>query len=147
MDEQNPIIRITNSLRELNQTYFQTTRKEAEACGITQIQYLMLRLLKQYPKIGLNELSELMHTGASTASGVVDRLVQAGLIERDRLETDRRAVVLKLSPEGERLVEVTSERVLKRLSPLLSLSEEDIGHLLRIHAQIVHILQKAREDS
>ncbi|TJY43218.1 MarR family transcriptional regulator [Cohnella pontilimi] len=147
MEEQNPIVRISNSLRELNQTFFQTTRREAEACGTTQIQHLVLRLLKQYPMIGLNELSELMHTGASTASGVVDRLVHAGLIERDRLETDRRAVVLKLSPEGERLVEVTSERLLDRLSPLLSLPEEDVDQLLRIHGQIVQILQKAREES
>ena len=146
MEDQEKIVRITRSLRELNQSYYQATRKDAESCGVTPIQHLALRLLKQYPMIGLGELSDLMYTGASTASGVVDRLVRAGLIVRDRLKEDRRAVVLKLSAEGEELLARTSERILRRLSPLLELSEEDVGHLLRVHGKIIDILQKARGD-
>jgi DNA-binding MarR family transcriptional regulator len=147
MDEgQEKIMSITTSLRELNQNFYQTTRKDAETCGVTQIQYLVLRLLKQYPLIGLNELSDLMHTGASTTSGVVDRLVQAGVILREKPPTDRRAIVLKLSPEGEELMERMGKRIMKRLSPLLQIPDEDIGHLLRIHGQIVSILQQAREE-
>jgi DNA-binding MarR family transcriptional regulator len=147
VDDIKPIIRITDSLRELNQSFLQVTRKEAEACGLTQNQYLVLRKLKENPRIGLNELCDLMHTSASTASGVVDRLVHSGLIVREVPETDRRAVVLKLSPEGQELQKQTSERLMKRLSPLLTLSEDDIGQLLRIHSKIVHILQTVREET
>jgi DNA-binding MarR family transcriptional regulator len=146
VDEQQQILQIANSFREVNQNFYQATRKDAEACGVTPIQYLVLRMLKQYPNIGLNELSELMHTGASTASGVVDRLVQAGLVMRGKPETDRRAVVLNLSSEGEVLLSRTNERIMRRLSSLLELSDADIDHLLRIHQQIAHILQRAREE-
>lgn len=147
MGDHQKIALIVNSLRELNRSYYQATRKDAEACGVTQIQHLVLRILKQYPLIGLNELSDMLHTGASTASGVVDRLVHAGLIVRDRPETDRRAVILKLTEEGEELLARSSERVMKRLSPLLTLSDEDIEHLIRIHGQIITMLQKAKGDN
>ncbi|MBW5444607.1 MarR family transcriptional regulator [Cohnella sp. CFH 77786] len=145
-DRQQRIMQITRSMRELNQSFYHATRKDAEACGITQIQYLVLRALKQHPMIGLGELSDLIYTGASTASGVIDRLVQAGLVVRDRLEEDRRAVALKLSPEGEELLNRVGERMMKRLSPLLQLSEEDVGQLLRIQGQMVNLLQQAREE-
>lgn len=146
MDENQQIMRIMNSLRELNQSFYQATRKEVEAFGITQIQMLVLRMLKQNPLIGLNELSDRMHTSASTTSGLADRLVQAGLIARERPAKDRRAIVLKLTEEGERLLERISECFMNRLSPLWRLSAEDYSHLLRIHGQIVNILQQARED-
>jgi DNA-binding MarR family transcriptional regulator len=146
LDEQQQILRIANSFREVNQQFYQATRKDADVCGVTPIQYLVLRMLKQYPQIGLTELSDLMHTGASTTSGVVDRLVQAALVAREKLSTDRRAIVLKLTPEGEDLITRTNERIMNRLSSLLELSPEDVEHLLRIHRQMVTILQKAREE-
>ena len=147
MDEHQPIIQLMNSMRELNQSFFQATRKDAEAAGITYIQLLALKLLKHNPSIGLGELSERMYASASTTSGVVDRLVQAGLIERERPQSDRRSVVLKLTPEGERILELTSRRIMVRLAPLLQLPEEDFRHLLRIHGKIISILHQAREDN
>lgn len=146
MEENNPIIRIGNSLRELNRAFFNATRKDAELCGVTPIQFLALRLLKHYPLIGLGELSELMHIGASTASGVVDRLVQAGLIRRERTEKDRRAVVLRLSQAGEDLLMQANDRIMKRLSPLMELPAPDVEHLLRIHEIMIDILRKAGEE-
>ncbi|WP_276352534.1 MarR family winged helix-turn-helix transcriptional regulator [Cohnella caldifontis] len=145
MDDRNPIVRIGDSLRELNRVFFHVTRRDCEEFGITPIQFLALRVLKQYPRIGLNELSELMHSGASTVSGVVDRLVQAGFIERERLEKDRRAVELNLSSAGNEMVEQMNDRILDRLSPLLTLSEEDIGHLLRVQGKIIDLLQNGED--
>jgi DNA-binding MarR family transcriptional regulator len=146
MDEQQQILRIANSFRGVTQCFYQATRKDAEASGLTPIQFLVLRMLKQYPQIGLTELSDLMHKGASTTSGVVDRLVHAGLIIREKPETDKRAVILHLTPKGEDLLNRTNERLMRRLSPLLQLSDDDVEHLLRIHQQIIHILLKAREE-
>lgn len=148
VDEQLPFSRIMNSLRELNQSYFQATRKDAESSGVTRTQLMAMKIVQKYPALGLGELSERMHSSPSTVSGIVDRLAQAGLIARERPQQDRRSVVLKLTPEGERLLEQTSKRIMDRLAPLLQqIPEEDIQHLLRIHGQIVNMLQQAREDS
>lgn len=145
--ENQQIIQLIHSLRELNQSIYQATRKEVEMSGVTQIQLLALRRLHQHTSIGLNELADLMHMSPSTASGVVDRLVQAALVVREHSDHDRRAIVLNLTEEGKQLVTKTSELILNKLSPLLNLSEEDFHHLLHIHEQLVEMLHKAREDN
>lgn len=145
-ESQQKIMRITRSLRELNQSFYHATRKDAEACGVTQIQYLALRMIKNYPDIGLNELADLMNSGASTASGVVERLVQGGWIVREKTASDRRAVILRLTPEGEELLSKANKLIMTRLAPLLELPDEDVGHLIRIHGEIARILQSIRED-
>jgi DNA-binding MarR family transcriptional regulator len=146
MDDRDRIVQIGDSLRELKNVYFCTARLVAENFGITSTQFLALRILRKKPQIGLNELAERMHTGASTASGVVDRLVQAGYIERERLDSDRRSIVLKLSPEGEELLDRTNDRILNRLSPILQLSNEEVEQLLKTHRKIIALLQQTRED-
>jgi DNA-binding MarR family transcriptional regulator len=146
MNEHDTIVRIANSLRKLNQSFLQATWKDAEACGVTTIQFMALRMLKQYPMIGLGELSELMHIGESTTSGIVKRLVCAGLILQERPEEDRRAIRLKLSPAGEQLAEKANERIMKRLSSILEIPAEEIEQMLDTHAKIVQVLQKSGEE-
>ncbi len=146
MEGPNPIDGIVHSLRELNRAFYLAIRKDVEDFGLTNIQFRAMRLLKQFPKIGLNELSNLMHSGASTASGIVERLVHAGLVLRERPDWDRRALVLMLSPAGEELLEQANGRIMRRLSPMLELSNADVEHMLRIHKQIIAILERVREE-
>ena len=146
MPETDRIDKIIRSLRELNQAFFQATRKYAEESGITHIQFFALRLLKQYPMIGLSELAIHMRASPSTVSGVVERLVQANLIMRERPEQDRRSLVLRLSPQGEELLAGTEARIMERLSPLLDIPDEDIEHMLKVHQQMIQILKKICEE-
>lgn len=55
--------------------------------------------------ISLTELAELSTSDLATVSGIVDRLARSGLVERRRSETDRRAVVITLTPRGREVVE------------------------------------------
>ena len=147
MQEKERIYKIARSLREMNQAFFQATRKYAEMNGITYIQFLALRLIKQYPLIGLGELAVHMRASPSTVSGVVDRLVQAELIVRDRPEEDRRSLVIRLSPKGEELLSRAEEQILERLSPLMDIPEKDIDRMLKLHQQIIQILKKISEEA
>lgn len=134
-------------MRELNQALMYVTQKVAEENGTTRIQYLTLRKLKLHPMMRLSELAEQLRTNASTASAVVDRLVQSGLIVRETPSNDRRSVLLKLSSEGEEVLARTDEAIMKRLSPLLELPEEEMEQLIRIQGRITTILQQVREES
>jgi MarR family transcriptional regulator, organic hydroperoxide resistance regulator len=137
-----PLLR---SIREMNKIMFRMAREDASSIGITVVQLMVLYKLSKKPNIGLNELSDALQLTNSTMSGVVDRLVHAGLIKRERSEIDRRAIVLRLTEEGEstlsRLVGEHS-RFIKRLQEALAeISEEDLQHLLRIHQQILSKFQ------
>ncbi|WP_274361709.1 MarR family winged helix-turn-helix transcriptional regulator [Paenibacillus thermotolerans] len=134
-------------MRELNQAFYHVTHKVAEEHGTTRIQYLTLRKLKLHPMMRLSELAEQLRTNASTASAVVDRLVHSGLIVRETPSNDRRSVLLKLSAEGEEVLGRTDEALMKRLSPLLQLPEEEVEELIRIQGKIISILQQLREES
>jgi len=79
-------------------------RRETEALGVTSRQVTLLWLVREHPGLTLSELAALERISAPSLSGHVDRLEQAGLLERARSEEDRRRVSLRLTPEGSRLL-------------------------------------------
>lgn len=121
--------------------------KPAQKYGVTPIQLLVLRCLAEEPGLGLNELSDRIQLASSTASGIVNRMVNAGLVASERSAEDRRVVSLKPTERGLSLWREIWETRIDHLTPLLEVSEADQENLLRIHAQIVNILQNMREES
>ncbi len=85
-------------------------RRETEALGVTSRQATLLWLVREHPDLTLGELAALEHISAPSLSGHVDRLEQAGLLERIRSTDDRRRVVLRLTPQGPRLLRPVRSR-------------------------------------
>lgn len=79
-------------------------RKETEQVGITAHQATLLWLIKRSPGLSLAELAAEEDISPPALSGHVDRLEAAGLVERERSETDRRRVGLRLTDAGEQLL-------------------------------------------
>ncbi|MFS0837195.1 MarR family winged helix-turn-helix transcriptional regulator [Paenibacillus sp. 1P03SA] len=146
MEKQERSHRIFQSYREVNHAFFQVLMKAAQLYGLTPVQLLTLKNLKEHPRIGLGELSEHILLGTSTTSGIVDRLVKAGLVSRERSETDRRSVTLKLTEKGLEQWNLVERDHMDRLYILASVSEEDQRQLERINTQILDILQKVRDE-
>ena len=46
-----------------------------------------------------------MHLSQGTLTGILQRLEQRGLVTRQRSDTDRRAIIVEITPEGRKLVE------------------------------------------
>jgi DNA-binding MarR family transcriptional regulator len=89
---------------------------------LTMRQLLALYLLLEAPR-RVGELARQLNVTISSASGLVDRLVAAGLVEREHGTADRRLVVCRLSDQGRgeleaflQLGRLRLERVLARLS-------------------------------
>lgn len=71
------------------------------------------------------ELSAALAIDASTATRAVERLVQVGLVERDRSEEDGRAVMVNLTPGGRALEKkLTVERLRHMRNVLANLTME-----------------------
>jgi len=60
-----------------------------------------LNLLKTKGPSIMREIAEYMGMAVSTMTGVVDRMVQKGLVQRERPEEDRRIVKVQLTELGE----------------------------------------------
>ncbi|MFE9642878.1 MarR family winged helix-turn-helix transcriptional regulator [Streptomyces sp. NPDC006365] len=91
---------------------------------VTLPQFRMLVALSTKGATKLVSLADLLHVAPSTAMRMVDRLIAAGLADRQTSPADRRVTLLRLTGEGRRTVrEVTARRradlaeIVKRLDP------------------------------
>lgn len=77
----------------------------AKSTGLSMPQFSILMQLHHKGPCGMSEISERFDVSAAAASQLVDKLVQAGYIERTEDPHDRRAKLLKLSDNGAKLVD------------------------------------------
>ena len=75
------------------------------ALGLSIPQFDLLSTLTEREGISQSELAERLYVTKGNVSGLVDRLVQAGLVERRAIAGDRRSYAMHLTPEGRRLAE------------------------------------------
>ncbi|WP_370954488.1 MarR family winged helix-turn-helix transcriptional regulator [Bosea sp. RCC_152_1] len=73
--------------------------------GLSIPQFDLLSTLTEQEGISQSELAERLYVTKGNVSGLVDRLVQAGLVERRAIAGDRRSYAMHLTPEGRRLAE------------------------------------------
>jgi len=107
------------------------TRSLFEKQNITIQQFNILRILRgQYPNPAtVNLLKERMVDKMSDASRIVDRLVQKGLVSRCTNTKDRRAVDIRISEEGLKILAIMDDEF--KIKDLLrdNLTEEEAGQL------------------
>jgi DNA-binding MarR family transcriptional regulator len=72
-------------------------RMEGEL-GITGPQRLVLRVVGQFPGLSAGELADIVRLHPSTITGILQRLVARGLLERKRDPGDSRRARLRLKP-------------------------------------------------
>ncbi|NGZ73819.1 MarR family winged helix-turn-helix transcriptional regulator [Saccharibacillus alkalitolerans] len=138
---------IVDSFREVKQLFFQLMSEMSCRFGVTGIQLMTLKALRDRPEIGLGELAENMRLGSSTVSGVIDRLVKAELVIRERPVHNRRALVLKLSPKGKQVLEEADDAYRSYLSGLNDLDPEEVKAMLRAHRKIIKKLEEVRDEN
>jgi DNA-binding MarR family transcriptional regulator len=80
----------------------------------------------------MNGLAEMLDVSQASATGIVDRMEQRGLVTRERDAEDRRVVRVVLTREGEGLIEQLAANRRDKLAQLLdTLAEDDAAALLR----------------
>jgi DNA-binding MarR family transcriptional regulator len=95
----------------------------ARALGVTRPQWRALLMLARHPGVSQSELADLLEVERITLCRMVDRLAEAGLVERRADPQDRRIWRLHLMPSSHAIVEQLSaigaeleERALSALS-------------------------------
>jgi DNA-binding MarR family transcriptional regulator len=95
---------IASELRPVLLRLGRELRRETEQLGITARQATLLWLVKRSPGLSLAELAAEERITPPALSGHVDRLEDAGFLERVRSTEDRRRVGLRLTEDGDRLM-------------------------------------------
>ena len=72
--------------------------------GITALQWRLVTYLIRHDGIRQGPLAELIEVEPITLSRMIDRLVEAGLVERRADPTDRRAWLLHLTPRAHAMI-------------------------------------------
>ena len=71
---------------------------------LTAAQLRTLLLLYTKGPCRMTEVAGSLGVTMATATGVIDRMVERGIVERDSDPDDRRLVICRLSPRGQRMV-------------------------------------------
>src|SRR5690242_4663135 len=72
-----------------------------ERIGLTVPQAaIMWRLGTSGGRATMSDLAQLTYQSAATVTGIIDRLTDAHLVERERDSNDRRVVFVRITPEG-----------------------------------------------
>jgi len=102
-------IQITQPLRAWMDVFMHRSMRGwnqfAKSTGLSMPQFSILMQLHYKGACGMSAISERFDVSAAAASQLVDKLVQAGYIERTEDPSDRRAKLLKLSTNGAKLVD------------------------------------------
>jgi DNA-binding MarR family transcriptional regulator len=102
---------ILDDLRRIVRVLRESSRAAEQEVGVSGAQLFVLRTLAQpdarggLPALTLSELSARTRTHQSTASVVVKRLVERGLVSRAPSPRDARCLQLRLTKRGQRLLE------------------------------------------
>jgi DNA-binding MarR family transcriptional regulator len=98
------------------ETFFRTTRRLRSRAGkqplegLSLPQYHLLEALRDDDELTVGVLAEAAGVAPPTATRMLDCLARDGYIERRHSETDRRAVLVSLTPSGRIAVQAAHEQ-------------------------------------
>ena len=105
---------------------------------ITPPQVWVLRRLTQQRECTMCELADFMKMGLSSVTGMVDRLVNQGLVNRRRTEKDRRIVFVDITVKGRKILrEIMEQHRNTTLNLFESLTAEERSFYLSILEKLV----------
>ena len=90
------------SLRKINRAIDLHSKKLAKETGLTAPQLMVLKSMEITKRAKPSEIARQVHLSQATITSIVDRLVSAGLVVRQRNEQDRRSLQIVLTEEGEK---------------------------------------------
>ncbi len=92
-------------LHRVHQSLFRASdRMLGEQFGISTTQSAVMLYLKRRDGVSMGELASAIGLKITSASGLVDRMENKGLLSRIRSKADRRAMEVTLTPEGRALL-------------------------------------------
>jgi DNA-binding MarR family transcriptional regulator len=92
------------SLRKIIQSIDLHSRALVKQVGLTGPQLIVLWEISKSGEISIGKIARAVSLGQATVTGIIDRLEKRSLVFRQRSQTDRRQMILKLTDTGATLL-------------------------------------------
>ena len=124
------------------------TKDLARRAQLTGPQLTVLKGLEQIGSLSLTELSDHIRAQNSTVTGIIDRMERDDLVVRERSDTDRRVVRIRLTKRGADLArDIPVEPMEAFQGAIADLSATDMQDLLRILTKLAGSVRGRIETS
>jgi MarR family transcriptional regulator, organic hydroperoxide resistance regulator len=138
----------TDELRRLSKQLMQAVRRlrgrEAQQrCAMSFAQYSLMRALADGGDQSSGQLAAAAGLTPAATTQMIDYLEREGVVERRRSGEDRRVVVLRLTDEGRRRLEVKHAEIEDRWSSALAgLEDEELHDAARVIDRLSRMLDE-----
>lgn len=102
----------------------------------------VLSVLKRKPEISQKELTELLDMSKQSLAELLGKMEKSGYISREPSEKDKRSVVIRLLPEGQRAVEEMDGNTLEVMRIFDCLEQEELE---RFSESLTKVIRKCTE--
>ncbi len=125
---------VDDVLAELNQISFrdfQGALKRWHEGSLSLIHLNVLMQLRANGPMTMTHLAEVLDVSVASATGIVDRMEKKGVVERHRIDEDRRVVEVRVTERGEQIFSaMQSERQIRLNRLLAEIDDSDLLSLL-----------------
>ena len=119
-------------------TFFSKEKEFQLPMSLSKIDLLSIFIIGRYEKISMGKLAESINLPVSTATGMVNRLVKNGLVERVLNEANRRIINVRLSEKGRELIDSQRKLIDRNLDDIKTqLNDEEQEQGRRIFTKLL----------
>jgi DNA-binding MarR family transcriptional regulator len=142
-----PVLDFMRLLWSIEHGLQSTSKRMRTSLGVTGPQRLVLRVAARSPGISAGEVAEVVRLHPSTLTGVIQRLVDKGLLVRGRDPVDTRRVRLRTSPRAKRVLQRSKGTVESAVDTALRrLPAAQVRHARRVLVAIADALDSAPDE-
>ena len=121
------------------------SKKLVKQFGLTGPQLILLQAIFRSRGITASELAREISLSQATVTGILDRMEKRELIIRRRSENDRRRILVKTSPAGEKLLEAAPPLMQESFTEQFNDLEQWEQHMILSSLQRLVTLMDARQ--
>lgn len=95
--------------------------------AVSKTELLAMLIVDRHGEVIMSQISDYINAPLSTTTGLVNRLVKNGYLQRERSEIDRRIVAIRLTDKGKSLIAGLKENIeayLERMKEVLTAEEQ-----------------------
>lgn len=109
----------------------------------TLMQYSVLKFVKKNKNSSVSEIAQYVGISKSSATQLIERLVNHKLVTRIHDNDDRRIVHIAIVAKGEAEIHYLKKQLTEKMrTVLLQISEHDLQELIRINSILLEVLKR-----